>query len=577
MTDGVTTGEDRRRSRPTWQVILTAGMLAPAVVFLFTSYLEPMWWTARASFHSLSSASGAAAEPVGGANYQAIAAEGFWQAVGFSLSLAGLPLLAVLVIAPLLAWCAHRSGVFGRRVAGVGFAIPAAVFAPVAFATAWRTDRSEGFTKACDAATRLRIGYGLATLALVTLFAMTLYLAAMRPADAPGRIGIGYSGSFGGGLERMPTGAMAVAAAVTALAVIAAALQEFTYPLIVTGGGPGRATTTPLLATFTVGFQDYQLGPAAAASTVLLLILAALGVAASLLIVTAGARFEVRDPFDPPRAAASHDRGRVIAGFVTVTLVIAVLCAVAYAGLPWLRALVAGGDMPKSGGSPAAVFARTWLPSLVSTAIGVGAAALAGYGIGAMRPLGHRSELLLLPFAPFLFVGIGPLALRAYAAGETASRHDSVIGLVPPTRLVIPALFAFALLARGLAAREAELARNFGARRSWWRAYGEPALPMFAIIAVGTWVVQAQNLLWPLLSAGTRFATGPGLLAFDQGGQPDVRDAPPVSVALPAWLVILLIAGAIAAQVSYLDRIVLRVDEAAPASGWSARPRRSLA
>jgi ABC-type sugar transport system permease subunit len=566
MVGGSTSAEIPVARRPAWHIILAFALLAPAAVFFVSSYLEPTLWTITSSFQSLSWRKGLPDGTVGSANYESIAAEGFGQSIGFALSLAGLPLLAVLVVAPLLAWFAHRAGNPARRIFGVCFAVPAAICAPVAFAAAWRTYRSEGIVRPAEAAATIRLGYGMTELALITLLATTLYLAALRRAG--GGTGPQPRRKPAEEANQLSRRAMALVAAVVALAVLAGALQEFTYPLIVTGGGPNHATMTPLLATFTIGFQEHQLGPAAAASTLLLLILAVLGTVTTLLVIRAGTRMEIDDHLAPPPPSATG-RGRTVAIWVTSVLTLVVLAGVIYAGIPWLRALVSSSEMPKGAGSPAAVFARTWLPSLASTAIGVTAAALAGYGIGAMRPLGRRSELLLLPFAPFLFVGIGPLALRAYAADATASRHSSVVGLIPPTRLVIPALVVFTLLAKGLAEKEHAQWRRTGIRHTWWRAFGEPALPMLGIIAVGTWVAQAQNLLWPLLSAGTRYTTGPGLLAFDQNAGEAAVHAPPVWLALPGWLVILLIAGAVSAQVSYLERVVLRVDH--PRSGWPAR------
>ena len=44
----------------------------------------------------------------------------------------------------------------------------------------------------------------------------------------------------------------------------------FTYPLILTGGGPGNSTETLVLRAWRVGFQDYSLGRANAMAMLLL-------------------------------------------------------------------------------------------------------------------------------------------------------------------------------------------------------------------------------------------------------------------------------------------------------------------
>jgi len=53
------------------------------------------------------------------------------------------------------------------------------------------------------------------------------------------------------------------------------AFEIFTWPLVVTSGGPGNATTTIMLYIYEVSFRNFQLGYGAALSLVNLLILVA--------------------------------------------------------------------------------------------------------------------------------------------------------------------------------------------------------------------------------------------------------------------------------------------------------------
>ncbi len=101
---------------------------------------------------------------------------------------------------------------------------------------------------------------------------------------------------------------------------------------------------------------------------------------------------------------------------------------------------------------------NTWLPPLPVAVVGIGVAALAGFGIGALRPLGRRSELLLLPFAPWLFVGLGPLLPHAANSLYSDAAAGGFAGLIPPVWLSIPALFLTTLFFRGQAARRAAAA-----------------------------------------------------------------------------------------------------------------------
>ena len=90
-----------------------------------------------------------------------------------------------------------------------------------------------------------------------------------------------------------------------------------------------------------------------------------------------------------------------------------------------------------------------------------------------------------------------------------------------------------------------------------WSRVVLPALPMLALAYLVTWVVQAQNLLWQLISAAGDYMTGP--VAF-VGSLIDERSGPlPYGLVLPVSFLVIMILLAIAAQVLYLDRVALRV------------------
>jgi hypothetical protein len=181
--------------------------------------------------------------------------------------------------------------------------------------------------------------------------------------------------------------------------------------------------------------------------------------------------------------------------------------------------------------------------------VGVAFAALGAFAVGALRPLGRFSELLLLPFAPWLFVGLGPLSLANWVSARNSDQLNTSVGLAPRTWLVIPALFAFTLLFRGLAAQ-------------WPGRLDRPlvlALPMVPIVAGATLLVRAQETVWTLLVAiRGEEATGP-LLALRRAAQyagfPDIS----FDTAYPVVLILVFAAALVAAQLFYLDRLVVRV------------------
>jgi hypothetical protein len=286
----------------------------------------------------------------------------------------------------------------------------------------------------------------------------------------------------------------------------------------------------------------FDFGVGAAISTTVLVPLMLLGLAATLVAILTGLRLQVR-------ADLSNDPPGRVPYVVPAAILLVVVLAIALAGLwPWLSHL---GQSPR--GDLPATTANTWLPPLVSTLVGVTAAALAAFGISGLRPLGRHSEWLLLPFGLFLFVGSVPLALRAFAAGATAGRLDSFLALVPPSRLAIPVLFVLALLFRGQALHR-DVLHQENRPASWWSVV-LPALPMVALAYVATWLVQAQDAIWPLMTSSSRHPTAQYVLLqtlqyFDLQHLPYGR-------LLPIPLLIVLLLAGVAAQLLYLDRVSL--------------------
>nr|BFF27141.1 hypothetical protein GCM10025732_51060 [Glycomyces mayteni] len=86
----------------------------------------------------------------------------------------------------------------------------------------------------------------------------------------------------------------------------------------------------------------------------------------------------------------------------------------------------------------------------MTTGIAVVAAGVGGFAVGALRPLGDASRWLLLPFAPWLFVGTGPLA-AAHLEAVAGEGEWVAIGSFPPRAwIAIPLLFLFTALCWGL-------------------------------------------------------------------------------------------------------------------------------
>ena len=498
-------------------------LVVPAAVTLVISYGAPTFWTIRTGWgHPL-------------------AARGY----GFALSLAILPLLAVLVIAPLLAHAAYRAGRPARWLLRLGLALPMVCFAPTAFAAAWLLGRGPLDAGTGEPGWMIRLATWSTMFGLVCGVGVTLYLAALR-AREPGR-------------PLRP--AVLTVGGLAAVAVVAASLQVYAYPMLLAQGQP----LTPLLAQYRSAFVGLRVGPAAAQATLLIGVLAFLGLLATAVVILTDLRVEV----DSVSHWLEHEPGGWRSGGAAVAVAVGtagVLVITGYGLWPWLARLNVANPPP--GVSSSSVLFNTWLPPLVSTVVGVGVALLAGFGIGALRPLGRWSELLLLPFAPWLFVGLGPLSLAGADRVREAGQMNTFAGLVPPTWLAIPALVIFTVLFRGLAAtsvvmdRAAVLDRAPGLWASGGRRVGQgmmrAAAPMVLLVGGATVLVQAQELSWSyVVAADAEHMTGP-LLAVRQIAELPASHVS-VGLVLPVVLVAIFAVGLGVLQLFFLDRVTLRV------------------
>lgn len=547
-TSGPTTaaGDAGDRSfipNPGMRLLVGLVLLVPAAVAWWISYVKPSYWTVRSSFFdSAPIPQPGDDEYVGLDNYEVAgdALESLARAVG----LAWFPLATMVIAAVLLAFAAHKSGRVGRWITRIALSLPLAAFAPVAVAAGWLLTHGLQSESRSDPA--LAMGFvgtavWLTTFGLVIGAGVTMYLSAMRRREP----------------DRSTSGALATTVGIGALATVAVALQVITMPWLLTGGGPQGSTNTPIVEIIVSGLQHFNYGVSGVHSTLLLAVLMVLGVLATLLLLLTRLRVE----FDPWAASADDPEGGRVRWGALIATVLGLLLALgvaAYGLWPWLSRLGTGAPAPEQ-----SLLANTWLPPLVSAVAGVLIAAVAGFGIGAVRPLGRWSELLLLPFAPWLFVGFGPLLIAHFEQVRAADEVNTFSGLIQPSWLVIPALFVFTVLFRGLENRRRRGPANTIS------AVLLPALPMVAIATGVVWVIRAQSLLWQYVTDyeattapmwTTRQLTTVMLAAEDFS----------LGVVFPVGGLALAVLALIAAQVLYLDRLAIRVGSPDTAQSASA-------
>lgn len=572
----VTTPNDlpaRASTRSPARTVLGLLLIAPALLLWLFALAAPTFQTITISLQDASPLRDA--RFVGGANYTRLFGErSFGEALRFTLALAGERVAIVALVPPLLALALNEFGRALRIPVRLLFTIPLALFAPVSGALVWRLvlapQGGSPLSTPEGARGALLWADALATFGLACGVGLVVYLIALRGAGA------------GAPRAERVRGPLLVGWFVTAAAAAALAVQSYTPSAVLTGGGPAGATATLTLLQFQYGFQNFRFGPAAAVATLVLAAPLLLGLVAGLVVVATGLRLETVPGGKPVGLLPRAGKPLAVAGLVLLLLgslvvVGAGLAPTLGAGLTSLktRAEAARDAAPLLPADPSPeAYARVaeGLPlgrlafnTIAPVVAGVcfvqlPIAYLAALGIGALRPLGRRSEWLLLPFSPWLFVTVGPLSIAAYRRLSEAGQLNTTLALIPPLLLNVPLLFILTLFFKGQEAKwRAARAEGRAAGGAFFRLVILPSLPLALLLASIATLLGMQEFLWPLLVANRpEYWTIPVALA-SLPGRFDL-DWPALAAALtlfglPVFLWFFPLFGLF--QSFYLDRLAL--------------------
>ena len=497
-------------------------LLLPAAVLTILTLVVPTINTIGTSMRAESFLAQGEAEDVGFDNFGRVTGDGgFWGALGFSITLVLLPIVVAAVVAPLLAAAFDWAGGWARVTARVVLSLAIVVFSPVALAIAWLRALREEPQLLADpdfAGGSLRTSLVLMTFGVVCAIGVMVFLPAFRARR-----------------KLWPT--LFTLAGLVVLGGLAVGMQQFTVPFVMTAFGPGEETMTPVGLMYTTAFANGRLGEGAAVATLILALLAVLGIAAVLLVVLTRLRVSVR----PWR---SRERRPVNAGAIVLALLalIAVAVVAVLTTGPWFDAL--GGPDPRvpSGGND-----RTWPPAMLAALVSVGVAYLGAVGVSGLRPLGRHSEWLLMPFAPWLFVGVAPLGIEFFKSLQEDGGLDDGAPF-PPILVSLVSLLVLAVLCRGQAERWQQQGSGF------FRTVVLQTLPAAALLFVVTVFVNAQDLFWSLLTVRTpENGTTPMLLTMANSslGAQDFS----VASATPVVAVVLGFVALGALQALHVDRL----------------------
>jgi ABC-type sugar transport system permease subunit len=538
-------------------------LLLPMVILWLVALVVPTVRTVRLSTQNVRI--GRESVGVGLANYrQLFGSAPFAQARDFTALLAIERVLVVALVPLLLALAVNAFGRWVRLPFRLIFTLPLAFFAPVGAAIGWSLAYNPTFGPFRGGGNPLGSAGG-ARLALLRMDALTTLALAC---------GLGLIAYL---LARR-RGAVALIWALSVCATLALALQSFVPSFVLTRGGPANSTATLGLLTYTIGFQNLQLGAAAALSALLLALVGVLGVLGAILLAASGARLTLA-PVRPPARS-----GRGLAAIVLLIVGLGAIVACAYGAFPALWSFAASfktnQEILRQPGSffpaaPAAVAygrtagaitdGRAFLNTLVPPLLGVFAiqlpvAYLGALGIGALRPLGRWSEWLLLPFAPWLFVTPLLLGIANFEQLRATGGLNRYGALIPPPTMTVALLFILTLGFKGQAlARRA--ARDAGQQQGFLVSVIGPSLPLALLLALAAVVLEAQELFWPLLvaSSNTLWTVPVALVQALSRGATDVPSLAALlwRYALPGGIVVMLLL--VVAQIFYVERLALEI------------------
>ncbi len=537
-------------------------LLIPALWCGFTRLFAPTLQVLVYSLQRVNMLNPENAEFIGFDNYAALFKSGAIQrSLGYTVTQTVVRLALVAVLPLAFAWGAGRLARRGRLAVRVLLSIPVALFMPLAIsllAIAFLSPNTPsaafyGRSLLADTSTTRVVLWaldGVYVLGLALGMGLLFYLPFWRKTTEPLPE------------ERPGLHPLLVVWLVGMLATLALTFSVFTLNHVMTRGGPLQTTMNLALLTYQFSFTRFQVGAGAAASAFILIPTLLCGLLAGVLVVAGRLGFSL----NPPASTADEsDEELPAAPAITLILVLLALgvCLLSAFLYMWGAARALGSESaPLFERTPLASVLGNTLVSIWSTALGQALLAyLTAIGIGALRPLGRRSEWLLLPFSPWLFVTILPLSLPFFMQMREAGKLDSLSALINPMSLNVPLLFILTLFFKGQSARwRVSQAEGDDGAGGFLRHLILPSLPLLGLLILFSLFCEGQGIVWPLLVAQSpeQFTLGLHLLFnFGSGAlpAPGAMAAATLSLALP--LALLFLAGLALFQVFYLDRLSL--------------------
>jgi hypothetical protein len=529
------------KPNPLIRALLGLLLLLPACGLCSLDQLALSVNTLIGSFQSTSLAG--AGDFVGMQNYQRLFSDPrLTPSFGFTFSVMAIHVITT-ALPLLLAFTVNALGKKMRLGMRLLFTLPLAFFGPalVMFGPTyvrgiWNLETPSGTYLLID---------GMASLAVACGLGLIVYLAVLR----------GRKETEGG--WRPIVTPLVVTWLIAGLAAAAYAMQSFNS----LSGLLPTWSDTPLGYALFQTFRLLQGGLSLALSTVILVVVAVLGIIATLVLVISKVYLKQETPAEaanPPARGAFGILGWIVLIIGGIAVFLVTVLPMLLSVFRTLASLIDGSNR-LIGVSVLLVWINSILPPLlVILLIQLPVAYLGAIGIGVVRPLGRRSQWLLLLFSPWLFVTSVPIAFAAFQNLQKADLLDSPLSLVPPILLSVPMLFILTLFFMGQEhkLREAR-AEGMPAMRAFFKHLIIPSLPLAVLMAAVSLLVSTQDLLMPLLAGfdPDLLTATTAILKLSAGSAPESAALVVAAFGLPISLIFFIVFAAL--QVFHLERLVI--------------------
>jgi len=347
---------------------------------------------------------------------------------------------------------------------------------------------------------------------------------------------------------------------ITILAILAVVPQDLLLSYSILSTGSSSQALTLGIQIYRLTFVNMQFGPGSALSALLGLLATLIGLAVTILVAATGVEIRLAQKED----AAEH---KMKPGLIL--LVVGLFCFIGFsilALLPVISAALSRTSTQAPSTLPPIVTSSGLINSFIQFIpvfiLQLPISYLAALGIGGLRPLGKRSEWLLLLFGGGLFLTITPMSMAGFIINRFLNVIDTPAGLMWSSQILnVPMLFILTLFFKGQhVAWMDRKASGESTIRAAFKSLILPSIPLAVLLALLTSVVIFGDIVWPLVAVHSPEMMPLSLqlleqmhLKFVSGGFPGFMLAPAFIQFLLAFVILALF------QWFFLRRLEIRL------------------